>query len=210
VNRQRARVFIDTNMLIFAMQYRKENVFDWIDLLYSNVWIHVDVLAELLQGRKIIEQEINKRRWQIFDPENLTSAEGTIYRNYLNEIKNAFRQMNVERAIRGERVKSTADIGEISSLAVCLLEDAQLICSNDADIKTVVAQEQYTYIDAHDGSQHLIIQDTAEDFCFYCVIEAGVAQSRVRHFYKSIFENSEIRARKLSIFDERLQQLNNE
>ncbi len=49
--------------------------------------------------------------------------------------------MNQHRAEQGKRVKYITDTGEIAILAVCLLEDAQLICSNDADIGTVVEQE---------------------------------------------------------------------
>jgi len=202
VNRRKARVFIDTNMLIFAMQYHKENVFEWIELLYGNVWIHMSVLAELLQGRAIVEREIRQRNWQIFDTSKLTANEKVIYASYVAEIKNAFRQMNLKRAAQGKRAKNTADIGEIATLAVCLLEDAQLICSDDADIQTVVRQEQYSYIDV-DGAQHLIAQNSAEDFCVYCVTEAGVAKSKVRHFYKTLFEDTTTRAYKLAALDDR-------
>lgn len=67
VDRKTIRTFIDTNMLIFAGDYQKDNVFDWIDTLYSDVWIHIDVLNELLLGKNRVEEEINSRHWHIFD-----------------------------------------------------------------------------------------------------------------------------------------------
>lgn len=42
------KVFIDSNMLIFAADFQKENVLEWMDKLYDNIYIHVDVYNELL------------------------------------------------------------------------------------------------------------------------------------------------------------------
>lgn len=204
MNRRAVRVFVDTNMLIFAAQYLKTNVFEWIDELYDNVWIHVDVLDELLVARQVVESEIQRRAWHVFDPVTLTTDERVIYQAQVNQIKAAFRRMNQRRAEQGKRVKYTTDTGEIAILAVCLLEDAQLICSNDADIGTVVEQEQYTYVDATTGLEQLIVQDSLADFCYYCVVEAGIAKSKVRHFYKSLFDNKYERQQKLTEFDQRL------
>ncbi|BDZ30477.1 PIN domain-containing protein [Lactiplantibacillus sp. WILCCON 0030] len=206
MNRQNARVFIDTNILIFAENYQKENIFDWIDKLYGHVWIHSDVLAEVLQGKAKIEQEISTRKWAIFDPAELSIDENEIYEFYIEMIETAMQSMNDARARQGKRAKNTADTGEIATLAVCLLQDAQLICSDDADIAEVVARERYSYVDEQDQSK-LIVQDTAADFCYYAVVEAGYSKSKVRHFYKTLFESRPLRARQLAAWDHRFDTL---
>ena len=53
VDRKKVKTFIDTNMLIFAVDYQKDNVFDWIDTLYCDAWIHQEVLIEK-RGRNLL------------------------------------------------------------------------------------------------------------------------------------------------------------
>lgn len=203
MNRTTDRVFIDTNMLFFAMQYKKEDVFTWFNALYENIWIHVEVLNELLTGKNRVLQEINQGNWHLYDPNTLPHDEYIIYKAEINQIRDAFRRMNERREHNGGRVKQTLDTGEISTLAVCLLEDAHLICSNDFDIREVVAAEQYKYVDEND-EEHLIIQDTAEDFCYYCVLKTNITKSKVRHFFKTLFDDEKKRSRNLQNLNSRL------
>lgn len=42
------KVFIDSNMIIFAADFQQADVFEWINKLYNNVYIHKDVYNELL------------------------------------------------------------------------------------------------------------------------------------------------------------------
>lgn len=42
------KVFIDSNMLMFAADFKQDNVFDWMDQLYEEIYIHKEVLNELL------------------------------------------------------------------------------------------------------------------------------------------------------------------
>ena len=164
----------------------------------------MDVLDEVLLKRQRVEAEIQAGRWRLFDPlTNFSSAERIIYNAQVEEIKEAFARLNSNRATSGKRVKNTANTGEISTLAVCLIEDAHLICSNDFDIRGVVYSENYTYIDDDDG-EHLIVQDTAEDFCFLCVAETDITKAQVRRFYKTLFECPDIRNAKLASLDRRL------
>lgn len=208
MDRRHDRVFIDTNMLFFAAQYKKENIFTWFNKLYGNIWIHVDVLNEMLTHRVQVQNEIDARRWHLFDPSvDLSDDELIIYNIQIDEIKEAFQRLNEIRRTTGKRVKNTANTGEISTLAVCLIEDAHLICSNDFDVRDVVKAEKYTYIDKSDNQEHLIVQDTAEDFCYHCVVEASITKSKVRHFYKTIFDNIETRNHELSQLDTRLNKL---
>lgn len=208
MNRTTDRVFIDTNMLLFAVQYEKEDVFTWFNALYENIWIHVDVLEELLTGKNRVLQEIHQGNWHLYDPNTLPKNEKTIYNAEISQIKDAFRHMNERREYSGRRNKKTANTGEISTLAVCLLEDAHLICSNDFDVREVVEAEQYTYVDENDV-EHLIIQDTAEDFCYYCSLDASIKKSKVRHFFKSIFDDKKRRDVNLKRLDARLSTITN-
>jgi len=203
INRKNMRTFIDTNMLIFAGDYQKDNVFDWIGSLYNDVWIHIDVLNELLIGRGRVEKEIQSRNWHIFDPSSLSECEQELYDRHFDGIQEAFQRM---RVAQGPAAKHTPDIGEKATLAVCILQDAQMICSNDSDISEVIIRENYCYVD-EDGNSALILQDTASDFCYHCVSDIGIQKSKVRRFYKSIFENNVDRATKLAILDQRLTNL---
>lgn len=60
MDRQGVQAFIDTNMLIYATNFKLANVFEWIDQLYGNVWIHEDVLSELLLKDEQVRNEIKK------------------------------------------------------------------------------------------------------------------------------------------------------
>ncbi|BBM21640.1 hypothetical protein GA516_01015 [Lactobacillus pentosus] len=204
VDRKKVKTFIDTNMLIFAVDYQKDNVFDWIDTLYRDVWIHQEVLKELLLGKSRVEEEIHSRHWHTFDPLNLSDIEQELYDTYFDGIQEAFQAM---RDAQGPDAKHTQDVGEKATLAACILQNAQMICSNDADISEVVRRENYCYVD-EDGNSELIVQDTAGDFCFYCVSDAGIPKSKVRRFYKSIFENKDDRNAKLAVLDQRLTRFN--
>ncbi|MCT3282400.1 hypothetical protein C6Y11_07495 [Lactiplantibacillus pentosus] len=204
MNRRTERVFIDTNMLFFATQYRRDDVFSWFNQLYGNIWIHVDVLEEMLEHRNRVLSEINAGRWRLFDPSRMLSSDAQlIYSAQHRAIKAALQKLDTQRAMNGQRIKHTANTGEISTLAVCLTEDARLICSNDFDIRNVVQAEHYTYI-ADDNSEHLIVQDSAADFCCACVAETTITKSQVRHFFKTIFDHQETRQRELKRLDERL------
>ena len=206
MNRRYDRAFLDTNMILFAVQYRKENVFSWFNQLYNDLWIHIDVLNELLIGRDHVQKELDTGRWRLFDPNSLSPDEHIIYRSQIRDIQKAFVRLDETRAAAGKKVKQTANTGEISTLAVCLLQDAHLICSNDFDIRDVVSAEHYTYV-AEDGNEYPIVQDTAEDFCYHCAAETEITASQVRHFYKTIFTDSDNRKYHLQHLDQRLASL---
>lgn len=194
-------------MLLFAAQYNKEDVFSWFNQLYGNICVHIDVLNEMLIKRDRVQNEIDAGRWQLFDPSTSLSAdEQVVYRALIKTIKEAFKRLNEDRAVSGKRVKNTANTGEISTLAVCMIKDAHLICSNDFDIRDVVSAENYTYID-DDNCEHLIIQDTAEDFCFLCARETTITKAQVRHFYKTLFDSTGTRRKNLALLDQRFSSL---
>ncbi|ANZ63142.1 hypothetical protein AYR62_02870 [Secundilactobacillus paracollinoides] len=201
--RQFEVAFIDTNILLYAAFFKKYSVFDWVDGLYKEIIIHRVVLDELLTERAYINAEIVKRHWKIFDDRSLSEAESSVYKNYVHMVQAGFKKVNRKRQVAGKRVKTTANRGEIGSIAACLLTDTPLICSNDFDIREVVLDQNYVYVDLY-GEEHLIIQDSLEDFCFYCVHDLHVPVSHVRQFLKSTFENQKLRTHALKSFDDRI------
>lgn len=76
--------------------------------------------------------------------------------------------MNLQRIAEGKRPKSVSNLGEIATIAACLMINAGIICSNDFDIRTVVVTEDYRI--SLEDTDELITQDSAEDFCVHCII----------------------------------------
>lgn len=117
------KVFIDSNMLMFAAEFQKADVFEWMDQLYGEIYIHQEVLNELILPSiksKIVEQE-----------------------DYC-------------------------------------------ISTDEADLP--------------------IIQDSAEDFCFYCYKNEIASRKDVRKFFGHIFrETPGVRKQKMEQLDKRLQ-----
>ncbi len=110
--------------------------------------------------------------------------------------------MNLQRIAAGKRPKTVSNLGEIATIAACLMINAGIICSNDFDIRTVVVLEDYRI--SLEDKDELISQDSAEDFCVYCVQQNVVSRKLVRNFYKTIIVEDVNRSRKLTQLNERI------
>lgn len=166
------KVFIDSNMIIFAADFQQADVFEWINKLYNNVYIHKDVYNELLfpSVKNTVDGLIASGKWLFFDPKStasLSPIEQEIYEQRLTDVKDAFHRMNLQRIAAGKRPKTVSNLGEIATIAACLMINAGIICSNDFDIRSVVVAEDYRI--SLEDRDDLIIQDSAEDFSVYCV-----------------------------------------
>lgn len=133
------KVFVDSNMIIFAADFQQANVFDWINELYQNVYIHKEVYNELLfpSVKNTVDGLIASGKWSLFDPKSATSLspiEQEIYQQRLTDVKDAFHRMNLQRIATGKRPKTVSNLGEIATIAACLMINAGIICSNDFDI----------------------------------------------------------------------------
>lgn len=200
------KVFIDSNMLMFAAEFQKADVFEWMDQLYDEIYIHQEVLNELIlpSMKSKVETFLSTGRWQLFIPRtHLSNPEFEVYQERLSDVKYAFSQMRLNAIKAGELVKSTTDLGEIATLAACMMIGAQIICSNDFDIRKIVEQEDYCIFT--DEADLPIIQDSAEDFCFHCYKNGIANRKDVRKFFGHIFrETPSIRQRKMDQLDNRL------
>lgn len=204
------KVFIDSNMIIYAADFQRADVFEWMNQLYSNIYIHTDVYRELLFSsvKEQVNRLIDRGDWTLFDPEDsdtMSTIQRDIYRQRLQEVKSAFHKMNIQRIIDGKRPKTVSNLGEIATITACMMIGAGIICSNDFDIRTVVAQEDYRVI--INAQEILLMQDSAEDFCTYCFHSKIATRKLIRNFYKTIIGESKYREQKLRQLDERLQDM---
>lgn len=201
------KVFIDSNMIIFAADFQKDNVLHWITRIYPIVYIHIDVYEELLslETKSKVDELINDGIWLLFNPSELSETEQLIYKQWIIDVKEAFSQMNVHRIADGKPIKTVSNIGEIATIVACMMIGAGIICSNDFDIRTVIEQENYQV--TIEGDDVVLVQDSAEDFCCHCYSNNITTRSNIRKFYKTIIIESQNRDQKLKQLDARLEQI---
>lgn len=132
----------------------------------------------------------------------MSPIEQEIYQQRLTDVKDAFHLMNLQRIAAVKRPKTVSNLGEIATIAACLMINAGIICSNDFDIRTVVVLEDYRI--SLEDKDELISQDSAEDFCVYCVQQNVVSRKLVRNFYKTIIVEDVNPSRKLTQLNERI------
>lgn len=198
---------MDSNMIFYASSFKKENIFDWINQLYSNIYIHIEVYNELLNAemKRTVNTYIESNQWILFDPieeETLSIVERDIYNQLLEDVTDAFSELNANRLKNGKFPKNVSNLGEIATITACMMVEARIICSNDFDIRSVVEQENYRI--EIDGEEVLILQDSAEDFCVYCYQRDIASRKSIRKFYKVIHVEDPNRERKVAELDKRL------
>ena len=126
--------FIDANILIYIYEFKKFSVDEWLENLYGTIFIHKEVMNELIISdmKEHYLDKIGKSLiWQLFDPEDeqqLTEEEYDIYQGVFEDIREKFAQFRNERSY-----KSTTDSGDIAILAGCLFQQVPLITSQDSD-----------------------------------------------------------------------------
>lgn len=198
------KVFIDSNILIFATEYKISDVFEWIDSLYEEVFVHKVVYDELLLNEVKLKVD-NKIEygWTLFDPyddSTLSDDMFVIYEMYLKDIKQGFSDLDEKKIKAGRSLKYTNDLGEMHSLAAAMLLSASIIFSNDYDILEVI-QDSKLYISVDEAEDNVLIQlDSLVDFCIYLVFFEIESKASVRKFLKTFHRQ------RIDDFDERLQQ----
>jgi rRNA-processing protein FCF1 len=204
---RKGKVFIDANIIKYATDYQKMDVFSWINALYEEIYIHQSVLEELVVTslRQKAEEMLQSKQWKLFNPDEestLSDELFPLYESYVKDVRNSFRQLDEKKQVEGRPLKHTNDIGEIHSLAAAMILSANIICSNDFDIREVIEDAPIMITIDEEKDSILIEQDTLEDFCFY-VVKFDIAKIKiVRKFFKSIQPN------KLEQFEQRIKLLN--
>lgn len=190
MNKRSGKVFVDTNILLHADMYQHDNIFDWIDALYEEVYIHQMVLDEILSAsaRNKVTQYIDDGRWHLFNPDDencLSDDLYAIYEGYVHQIKQAFRQLDHKKVEQGRRLKGTNDLGEIHCLAAALLLSATIICSNDGDIQEVIDDNELEVASEDEQQNMKLVQDTLKDFCYYICLHKIASGPKVRKLLKA-------------------------
>ena len=174
--------------------------------MYKRILIDVEVLEELKISsvREKVDVLIAEGRWTLFDPESEVSIENDalyeLYLVYLEEVRVAFEQLDVKKIREGRPLKHTSDLGEIHSLAAARLLSADLICSDDADIREVITDADLRVINCS-NKEVFIRQHTLIDFCMNLKRHDIVKRSAIRKFFKFI------RPRDLNRFDEHMDRI---
>jgi hypothetical protein len=211
------KVFIDANIINFAVTYQKSDILGWLDELYDTLYIHSEVLAEILIGsnKRIVLERMDKGKWILFDssdPRQITDDEFPIYERIVKYIEQGFKRLDEKKKLQGRSVKGTSDRGEIHSLAAAIFLSAGYICSNDYDIREVIQDEQLLVGPDEALAPELIVQDTIEDLCFLCVKENISTKREVRQFFKFVYNQDPDHKRqiKLEALDTRISMLREE
>ena len=97
-------VFVDSNILFYAAYFQKENIFEWITALYEKIYVHQEVLNELLDGkvRNPVQELLDSGIWVLFNPENadcLSDEEYEIYLQYLDDVQQGFRNLDHKKLL---------------------------------------------------------------------------------------------------------------
>lgn len=207
MNKRQGKVFIDTNILFHADSYQLDNIFEWIDQLYEEVYIHRIVLEEIVSpnARQKVQSYIDLKKWHLFDPDDencLSDDLYEIYEGYVSDVKQAFRALDKKKEKQGRRLKGTNDLGEIHCIAAALLVSATIICSNDSDIQEVI-DDNNLEVASEDEEQNIkLVQDTLKDFCFYTCMYGIASPAKVRKLMKAFQKE------KIHELDALLEQLN--
>lgn len=211
------RVLIDANIINYAIAFQKDDAFDWINKLYEKVYIHQTVLEELMLNKGIAEKYISEDSWILFNPKNdLSDDELAIYEMYIDMVDDGFKRLYEKKKAEGKTVKNKSNIGEIESIAAAMYLSANIICSNDYEVREVIEAEGLT-VDLHAEGEvddeietlSLIVQDTVEDFCYFCVEHKVTSKKLVKKFFRVAHsgDDEEKLKRKLKKLTERLDKL---
>ncbi|MDQ7937929.1 hypothetical protein RA086_09945 [Lactiplantibacillus sp. WILCCON 0030] len=205
INSEKA-VFIDTNVLFYASNFKKYDILNWLNSVYPQIIVHEDVWKEVRtqHNQKLIQPFLTDGTWRLFETAEFSSISLEVYNTRKEAITTAFLKMNRYRRQQGLRVKNTADLGEIAILATCLMLNTGLICSNDFDIRTVIEQEHYSIFDESLAQEKLIQQDSVADFCVKAYQNQVANRKAVRTFYKAVVGTSDYAQQQLDYFDQRL------
>lgn len=183
------KVIIDTNLLMQALDFKKHDVFDWIDSVYESIYIHIEVINEFKvdSERNAILEAVKSLGWTLFDHHNensLPERHKAIYWGYVKEVEEGFNNLKEKKESQGRVPKNSNNIGEIHCIALAQMISGNIIGSNDFEIREVIEEQDMRVYSKDLDKDVLIEQDTLEDFCFYCV-QAGVAKpSAIMKFFK--------------------------
>lgn len=183
------KVIVDTNLLMNALDFKKSDVFDWIDEVYEEIYINIEVLNEfrIETEKEGILAQINQRNWKLFDHKDstcLTDNQRVLYWTYVSNVRKGFKKLQEKKEALGLIPKTSNNIGEIHSIALAQLISANIISSNDYEIREVINDENIKIYSSALDRDVFLEQDTTEDFCVYCAQARVTKPSNLIKFFK--------------------------
>lgn len=193
---RKGKVFIDANIIFYATKFLNKDVFQWIESLYEEIYIHKQVLDELVSStaRASVETKLGEGKWLLFDPddeETLSDDLFDIYEGFFSDVKQAFADLDEKKIREGRRLKNTNDLGEMHSLAAAMLIGASIIFSNDYDVLEVIHDAQLCITLDETQESVLIEHDSLVDFCYYLVDYKLESKGPVKKFLK-LFQGDKV------------------
>lgn len=205
----REAAIVDANMLNYAYKVGFVDVFGWFNRLYSKIYIHQEVLNEILEPsvkRKVVGF-IDDKIWTLYDPEDedcVSDEQKVIYDDAVSKVRRGFRNLKERKRSLGQKVKNTRNEGEIHTISAALLLGANIISSNDYEIAEVVDAEQFTVYSEELEDIVLIQQHTLEDFCVFCTQHGIASRKDMRKVFKIALADDKKLSEKLKALDRRL------
>lgn len=100
------KVFIDTNIINYAIGFRDADIFAWIKEIYETIYIHQSVLDELVINKHIAQKYIDQKDWLLFNPtDNLTPEELVVYSLYVDRVTTGFANLDKKRKKNADLLK---------------------------------------------------------------------------------------------------------
>ncbi len=134
--------FIDTNIILYILNFKDEDITEWLSQLYEKIYIHKDIYDEIYTNKKAVDELLKHENWLLFDPDSeytMSDSEYNEYTAYHDNVRDVFLAYQFER-----KNKQSLDTGDISILASCLHQKVKLITSNDKDFIEVITREGYS------------------------------------------------------------------
>lgn len=188
-------VFLDSNMIIYISQFKKYDVVTWVNSLYNKIYVHVDVLDELIlsEPRDLCTKQIEQSNWILFNPENsdiLNDDQFEIYNSFYSEIRFDFKNFQLSRDI-----KQTTDKGDIAILAGCRTLSIAVVSTQDGDFEKVIRDNNYIVNAKEDesGIDTLIQVHDLEELGLLCIINEITTFSKVKKFISAVMPSSKKR-----------------
>ena len=177
-------VFLDSNMIIYISNFKKYDVVTWLNALYNKVYVHTQVLDELLYSelKDFCNKQIELGNWILFNPEDetiLNDIQFEIYNSLYSEVRRDFTKYQLTRD-----EKQTTDRADVGILAGCRTLSIAVISTQDGDFKKVITTNNYVVNVEEDesGEDVLIEVHDLEKLGFLCIINDIATFPQVKRF----------------------------
>jgi len=200
--------FIDANIIFYIEKLKSKGEFiNIIEQVYERIYIHEEVYKELSSAsQSFVDTKCEEQKWVRLDPLHTFKDIYVDYQQALNKVQAKLIEVDKRRGKEG-----SAGTGEIASLAAAYLLNAEIICSNDYSIETVIHEVPlHIFKDGDDSQEPVFIKHhRLLDFCELIVKGQALQRKDVRKFYQ--IANLELKTtnpeqfkRLLIEFDERI------